>query len=54
MFADEFIILVSIFFALFFGIFFIKKILDYPSGNEKMNEIAKTIQSCAKTYLSIQ
>lgn len=50
----NFIIVVGIFFAFIFSGFFIKKILNYPSGNYKMIEISDNIKSCAKTYLKRQ
>ena len=40
--------------AIVFAIFLIFKIYSYPSGDEKMTEIAKAIQIGAKTYLNRQ
>ena len=54
MFINEIIIIVSIFFALFFCIFFIKNILSFAPGNNKMIEIAGIIESGAKIYLKRQ
>lgn len=54
MFVNEFIIISSIILSLFFCVFFIKDILAYPAGTEKMIEIAEIIEECAKTYLKRQ
>src|SRR3989338_9535393 len=40
--------------AIIFAVFLIFKIYSYPSGDEKMTEIAKAIQIGAKTYLNRQ
>lgn len=54
MFIFEFIILFSFFTSVIFCLFFIKNILNYPSGNLEMIRISKLIESCAKIYLQIQ
>ena len=54
MFLNEIIIIFSIFISIFFSIFLIKDILLFPCGNKKMIEVAKLIESCAKTYLQRQ
>lgn len=51
MFKIEIFIFSGIFFALFFGMFFIYNILKFPAGNDKMLEVAEAIQCGAKTYL---
>jgi len=48
------IIILSIISSLFFCLYFLKNILDFPPGTTVMVEIAKTIESCAKTYLKRQ
>jgi len=40
--------------SILFGIILIKKILKYPSGNDKMKEISKAIQEGAKAFLTRQ
>ncbi len=40
--------------SILFGIILIKKILKYPSGNDKMKEISKAIQEGAEAFLTRQ
>ena len=40
--------------AIVYGLILIEKVLKMPSGNEKMQEIAKAIQEGAKAYLNRQ
>ncbi|MCR4261154.1 MAG: sodium-translocating pyrophosphatase [Candidatus Colwellbacteria bacterium] len=46
--------IISSIFAIIFAVFLIFKIYRYPSGDEKMTEIAQAIQIGAKTYLNRQ
>jgi K(+)-stimulated pyrophosphate-energized sodium pump len=48
------IIISGIVFSFIFSLFFIRKILIYPTGSSKMIEISNDIKSCAKTYLKRQ
>lgn len=50
----NFIIIMGVVFSFIFSLFFIRKILIYPSGNSKMVEISDNIKSCAKAYLKRQ
>lgn len=50
----DLIIILGVFLSFIFSMFFIKGILNYPSGNSRMIEISDTIKSCAKAYLKRQ
>lgn len=50
----EILIIIGFLISLIFCIFTLKNIISFPTGNEKMNEIAKLIEDCAKVYLKRQ
>ncbi len=54
MFIGNVFIILGILFSLIFSIIFIYQIFKFPSGNEKMNYIAKLIRLGAKAYLNRQ
>lgn len=50
----ELFIIISALIAIAYGIFYSKKIISLPAGNEKMKDIALAIQTGAKAYLNRQ
>ena len=54
MFITNLLILGSAILAILYGLILAKKIIQLPSGNDKMKEIARAIQEGAKAYLNRQ
>ena len=47
-------IIISALIAIAYGIFYSKKIISLPAGNDRMKDIALAIQTGAKAYLNRQ